>query len=49
MDVAIRSIARLYRWSVDKIEKLYLDDIDYKGLYYWYKDALEYNEQIKNG
>lgn len=49
MDVAIRTVARLYKWTVTEIRKLYLDDLDYRGLYYWYEDAKEYIKQINNG
>jgi len=33
---------------VSDIDKLYLDDLDYYGLFYWYKDAKEYVKQINS-
>ena len=42
----IVSIARNYYWTPDEIEKLFVDSIDYKGLVFWYDDALEMQREI---
>ena len=26
---------------------MYVDEIDYLGLFYWYNDALDYNKEIE--
>jgi hypothetical protein len=45
---AIKSIKRLYKSSIEEIKNLYVDDLDYEGLFYWYEDAQEYIKQINN-
>jgi len=27
-----------FHWPPEKIESLYLDDMDFRGLYYWYNE-----------
>lgn len=44
----IRSVARVYAWASPKvIESLFLDDEDIHGLVYWYNDARDQEEEIK--
>jgi hypothetical protein len=43
----VRSIARTYYWNPFVIGKLFLDDIDKFGLFYWYNDAKEMAKEIK--
>ena len=45
----ISSVVRNYNWTPHYIlEKLYVDDYDVYGLVFWYNDAKEQNESIKN-
>lgn len=48
LDSMIRSVAREFNWLPKDIGSLFLDDIDYLGLEYWYKDILEAIEYIKS-
>lgn len=34
------SVVREYKWSPNEIGSLYLDDADFFGLEYWYKDVI---------
>jgi hypothetical protein len=40
-------VVRQYGWSPHEIGRLMLDDADYLGLLYWYKDALEIEKAMK--
>jgi len=42
----IKSVVRLYKFRPKDIDKLYLDDIDYHGIIYWFDDAKEYVKEI---
>lgn len=44
----VKSVIREFKWSPDAINHLYIDDIDYLGLEYWYNDVLEIHKEIKN-
>ena len=35
-------------WPPNVIDSLYLDDIDYHGLKYWYKAAVKAAEAVQN-
>lgn len=48
LDSIIKSIARVYRWTVADIERLFFDEIDYHGIIYWFNDAKEYIKQTNN-
>jgi len=43
----IRSVVRVYGWTPKDFESLYLDDMDFFGLEYWFNDAVEFNNEIK--
>lgn len=43
----IKSVVRQYNWSPEIVGKLKLDDLDYKGLLYWYNDCKEIEKQIE--
>ena len=45
-DDAITSVKRLYKSSVEEIKEMYVDNIDFEGLEYWYEDSKDYIEQI---
>jgi hypothetical protein len=44
----IKSVARHLKYSPETIDKLYADNIDYHGLIYWFKDAMDYANEINN-
>ncbi len=44
----VKSVVRQYNWTPEIINSLYLDDADYFGLKWWYKDVLEVTEQLKS-
>jgi hypothetical protein len=48
LDAAIKTVARQFNWTPVEIEKLKVDDIDYKGIYYWYNDCVDYINEIKS-
>jgi hypothetical protein len=35
-------------WSLQQIDELFADAVDYKGLEYWYNTIAELNKRIKN-
>lgn len=43
----IKSVVRQYRWSPETVDNLYVDNIDYHGLEFWYNDVLEYQKEIE--
>ncbi len=45
----IKSVARVYRWTPEVIGNLYLDDADFFGLWYWYEDAKQMDNDLTNG
>jgi hypothetical protein len=34
----IKSVVRTHHWSPGEIGKMFLDEIDYNGIEYWYND-----------
>jgi len=38
---------REHKWTPDVIGKLYVDEIDYHGLIYWYKDVLVVAKELR--
>jgi len=47
LNVAIKSVVRHTQYSPQEIEKLFVDEIDFRGLIYWYNDAKHASQQIK--
>lgn len=43
----IRSVVRQYNWPFFIIDRLYLDDIDHRGLEFWYDDVIKMNAELK--
>lgn len=43
----IITVVRYYKWSPPIVENLYLDDLDYNGLVFWYNDAQTQDEKAK--
>jgi hypothetical protein len=43
----IKSVVREHHWSPDVINDLFLDDFDFFGLEFWYKDVIETNKKEK--
>lgn len=43
----IKTVVREYHWPPDHIGGLFIDDMDYKGLEFWYNDVIEVIEKIK--
>ncbi len=37
----IRTVVREHHWSPTAVSRLYLDDIDFNGLEFWYEDVKE--------
>jgi hypothetical protein len=42
----IKTVALVYKWSPNVLESLYFDEVDHRGLEYWYNDAKEYIKAI---
>lgn len=40
----VKSVVRQFNWQPYVIETLFLDDVDYNGLVYWYNDVIELNK-----
>lgn len=43
----IRMVVREYKWTPETIGNLYLDDMDFLGLEYWYNDIVSMNKRIE--
>lgn len=43
----IKSIVREHHWPPDIIGGLFVDNLDYHGLIYWYEDVKELSEELK--
>lgn len=46
MDSMIKSVVRVYKFEPEKVGSLFVDDLDYLGLEYWFNDAKEYIKEI---
>lgn len=46
VDYAIKAIARIYKWSPERIGKLFINGNDFLSLKFWYNDAKEYIKEI---
>jgi len=47
LDNMVKSIVREHKWTPSVINSLYVDEIDYQGLIYWYKDVLVVVKELK--
>lgn len=43
----IRSVVREYKWSPADVGDLFLDEVDYTGLVFWYKDVKTVHAELK--
>ncbi|MDA3816935.1 MAG: hypothetical protein PF486_06120 [Prolixibacteraceae bacterium] len=43
----MRTIARKYRWAPYEMSKLFLDDLDMYGVFFWEWDAMEYDKEVQ--
>jgi hypothetical protein len=43
----IKSVVREYKWSPAIVGDLFLDEIDFEGLVFWYKDTKEIEKALK--
>lgn len=39
MNPIIKSVVNHYKWTPQEVDELYCDDIDFKGLIYWYNEV----------
>lgn len=46
MDSMIKSVVRVFKFDPEKIGNLFIDEIDYLGLVYWFNDSQEYVKEI---
>ena len=47
VDVVIKSIVRNFNWTPNVIDELFLDEIDYKGIMFWYFDLIEQKKKVE--
>jgi hypothetical protein len=45
--VVVASIARTYFWTPWDIDRLFLDDLDEYGLFFWYNDAKQMSDELR--
>jgi len=43
----IKSVVREFHFKPKDIDDLFLDENDYHGIIYWYKDAVQVNKELK--
>jgi len=41
LDISIKSIVSEFGWSPNQINEMYVDDIDYLGIEFWYEHLLQ--------
>jgi len=41
MNPIIKSVVNQYHWTPTEISEMYCDDLDFKGLIYWYDEVKE--------
>lgn len=46
INTVTKTVKRLYKSSIQEINAMYLDDIDFEGLFFWFNDAKDYIDQI---
>jgi hypothetical protein len=44
----VKTVARGRGWTPDVIGELYLDNVGFQGLVFWYDDVIQENEDLKN-
>jgi hypothetical protein len=47
-DAIIKTVVRENKWAPDIIGALFVDEIDFHGLEYWYNDSVEMDKELKN-
>ena len=43
----VKSVVREFKYTPKDIDELYLDEIDYHGLIFWYNDVLQIQKDLK--
>jgi hypothetical protein len=43
----IRTVVREHKWSPAIVGDLFLDEKDFEGLVFWYKDILKVNKELE--
>ena len=43
----VKTVVREHHWSPNDIDGLYLDNVDYSGLEFWYNDIVETHKEVK--
>jgi hypothetical protein len=43
----VQTVVREHHWQPNQINRLYLDDIDYNGLEFWYNDVVAVGKELK--
>ena len=47
MNNIIKSVVREYHFTPETIDDLFMDDVDYHGLLFWYDDTLQIQKELK--
>ena len=43
----VKTVVGEHHWTPQVIDDLFIDDVDYKGLFYWYDYSKEMNDNLK--
>jgi len=43
----IKTVVREHHWTPNYVDDLYIDEVDYFGLGFWYNDVKECHDEIK--
>lgn len=46
-ETAIINVVRQYNWAPESIGALFVDEVDYLGLFFWNNDAEKINAELK--
>lgn len=42
----MKTIVREFKWTAQEIDELFVDDMDYHGIIFWYNDLKEVLKEI---
>jgi hypothetical protein len=43
----VKTVVREFKWDHKTIDDMFIDDVDYRSIMYWYDDLVEVHKQLK--
>jgi hypothetical protein len=44
----IKTVVREHHWTPDRVDQLYVDEVDHHGIEFWYNDIKEVHNKLKD-